>query len=349
MKSLLRKSLTQFIGCTVVVLLLATPLFYVLTKCFYAEDLIEIIEAAREGNPLPDTDLEEDMLIGMAIQFVLITCVLIVSLTLMLRFISKKSWMPFDDTLKKMEHFSLEGEVVPEFAATDVKEFARLNKALLRLMENNLQSYSTQREFTENASHELQTPLAIFQGKLDLLLQQPVTERQADIIQDLYEVSTRLARLNRNLLLLARIENGQYPQTGSVDVVQLVDVTLSLLVQMTEGIVIRTDLQATPFMVRANTVLTESLVNNLIVNAVRYNVSGGEIWVSLRDDRFTVSNTSPEKALDPEMIFRRFYRSSSQVKGNGLGLAIVKAICDYHDWKIGYHYEEGRHIFTVGF
>lgn len=158
MKSLLHKSLMQFILCTVVVLLLATPLFYLLTKHFYAEDLVEFIEATRRNEPLPGTDLEEDIMKGVMFQFILITGVLSLSLVLMMRFVSKRLWTPFDDTLKRIESFTLEADTLPQFTENNVKEFTQLNTILTRLMENNLKSYRTQKEFTENASHELQTP-----------------------------------------------------------------------------------------------------------------------------------------------------------------------------------------------
>lgn len=220
MKSLLHKSLLQFIICMVVVLLLATPLFYLLTKHFYAEDLVEVIEAAQRNEPLPVIDLEEDIMRGVMFQFLLITGVLSISLVLMMRFISKRLWTPFDDTLKQIESFTLEDEALPLFADSNVKEFTRLNTVLIRLMKNNLKSYKTRKEFTENASHELQTPLAVFQSKLDILIQDPdMTEAQAKIVQNLYEVSNRLSRLSRNLLLLAKIDNRQYKQMEQIDVV----------------------------------------------------------------------------------------------------------------------------------
>lgn len=84
-------------------------------------------------------------------------------------------------------------------------------------MHKSLDSYRVQKEFTENASHELQTPLAIFQSKLDLLLQQQeLTESQAEIIQDLYQMTSRISRLNRNLLLLAKIDNAQFAKSENI-------------------------------------------------------------------------------------------------------------------------------------
>lgn len=350
MKSLLHKSLTQFIVCAAVLLLLATPLFYYLTKQFYAEDLIDIIEAVEAGNPLPAMDLERDLLVGVVLQFVLITGVLSIALVLMMRLISKRLWIPFDDTLRRIERFSLEGGSIPRFMPNDTQEFTRLNTALTQLMKKNLESYRLQKEFTENASHELQTPLAVFQSKLDLLLQQSdMTEEQAEIVQSLYEVTRRLSRLNKNLLLLARIENDQYKQMEEMDVARTLKEMLPLLEKLTEGITVHTDLGALPVQVEANRTLLESLINNLIINAVRHNVKDGKIFISVTDRRLTIANTSAEAGLDEQLLFSRFYRPSEKVQGNGLGLAIAKAICEYHGWHIHYIYKEGLHRFTVSF
>ncbi|WP_349945503.1 sensor histidine kinase, partial [Bacteroides cellulosilyticus] len=205
-------------------------------------------------------------------------------------------------------------------------------------------------EFTENASHELQTPLAVFQSKLDLLLQQPeLTERQAAVIQDLYQMNNRLSRLNRNLLLLAKMENNQFSRTESVDVVTVIKELQPYLESLSGELVLKQNFSADSLPIKANRSLLEGMVNNLVVNAVRHNKTGGEITVSLSDDRLTISNTSDDAALDADQIFNRFYRPSEKTTGNGLGLSIVKAVCDYHGWKISYAYTDGKHEFTVIF
>lgn len=349
-KSLMYKSLTQFIVCVAILLLLATPLFYWLTKSFYAEDIIDIIEAVQQGKPVPALDLEEDILHGIMIQFALIVTVLGVAIVLTMRFISGRLWQPFDKTLEAIEHFKLENGVCPQLAESDTKEFVRLNIALQRLMTDSLHSYRLQKEFTENASHELQTPLAVFQSKLDLLLQQPeLTERQAAIIQDLYQMNSRLSRLNRNLLLLAKMENNQFSRTESVDVITVIKDLQPYLESLSGGLILKQNFSTASLPIKANRSLLESMVNNLVVNAVRHNKTSGEITVFLSDNRLMVSNTSDDAALDADQIFNRFYRPSEKTTGNGLGLAIVKAVCDYHGWKILYAYADGKHQFVVIF
>lgn len=348
--SLSRKMLTQFVVCIAVLLLLATPLFYFLTKNYYAEDMIDIIEAVGQGKPVPHIDLEEDIMEGITLQFGVIAFVLAGAIIITLSLISQRLWRPFDKTLRIIEGFRLEDGTLPELPASDIREFNRLNNALQKLMGNSMTSYKTQKEFTENASHELQTPLAVFQSKLDLLLQRPdITEEQAELIQALYDTSQRLAALNRNLLLLAKIDNNQYKLTENVCLNKVVDELLPLLKTISGDITLRQDFRNAALMINANRTLLESLLNNLVVNAVRHNRRGGEINITIEDNRLTVSNTSDRQPLDGSQIFNRFYRPQGQSKGNGLGLAIVKAICSYHGWRIEYNYCEKKHCFTVTF
>ena len=163
-KSLMYESLTRFIICVAILLALATPLFYLLTKNFYAEDMIDIIEAVQQGKPVPAIDLEEDILHGIVIQFMLIVTILGVAIVLTMRLISKRLWLPFDKTLTAIEAFKLENGTIPALPNSGIKEFSRLNTVLNKLMADSLNSYRTQKEFTENASHELLTPLAVFQS-----------------------------------------------------------------------------------------------------------------------------------------------------------------------------------------
>lgn len=217
--SLTRKYLTQFTVCIVVLLLLATPLFYWLTVNFYAEDVIKVVNTVRQGKDIPSIDLAEDTAQGVMLQFALFTAILGIAIILVTRFLSRRLWHPFYKTLEAIEAFRVDGDTVPALDDSDITELSRLNATLGKMMRNSQQSYRLEKEFTENASHELQTPLAVFRSKLDILLQDPdITERQAAIIQDLYQMSGRLSRLSRNLLLLARMDNRQYSMTGQMDI-----------------------------------------------------------------------------------------------------------------------------------
>lgn len=350
MKSLLHKSMTQFCVCVVILFALAAPMFYYLTKNYYAEDMEDLIEAVQRGQGIPPLDLEEDILKGTMLQYLLITVLLAVGVTLTMRLVSKKLWRPFHETLSRIDTFRLENDYVPDLPPSDVREFADLNRALHQLMTKSIDSYQAQRAFTENASHELQTPLAIFQAKLELLLQQPhLTQEQAEIIQDLFQMISRLSRLNRNLLLLAKIDNAQFDTTEDICLDAFIDQLMPSLESVSRQIHVQRQYPSTPIHLQANSALLESMVTNLFVNAVRHNIPDGTIAIRLTDQTLTVSNTSDEPALSSSHIFQRFYRPVQNKSGNGLGLAIVKAICDYHGWDIEYRYREGWHSFVVTF
>lgn len=348
--SLLRKTLTRFAVCMALLLLLATPLFYWLTKNFYAEDMIDIVEAVKSGRPMPALDLEEDIMQGVMLQFGLISAILGIAVVLTVRLISRNVWRPFNTTLKSMDDFRIDKGGDSALPDSDVKEFAKLNAALNSLMTNSRKSFQAQKEFTENASHELQTPLAVLRSRLDLLLQQPgITPNQADMIQDIYQTVNRMTRLCRNLLLLAKMENGQFATTETVDAVAVIRCLSPYIENMLGTIRLELKFDVTALNVKANRPLMESMINNLVVNAIRHNRPDGRIIIRVTSTGLSVTNTSDGGELDKNRIFDRFYRQTNNGKGNGLGLAIVKAVCDCHGWTIKYGFHDGWHEFNIVF
>ena len=349
-QSLMRKSMVRFLACIAALFALAAPAFYFLTKNYYAEDMADLIEAVQAGKGMPSVDLEEDIMKGIMLQYLLITALLCIGIMLTLRLLSRKLWQPFNKTLSLVESFKLEDRQIPILPRSNVKEFERLGNVLGKLMKKDMDSYAAQKEFTENASHELQTPLAIFQTKLELLLQQPgLTAGQASIIQDLFQMTSRLSHLNRSLLLLAKIDNKQFDTKERIQLDQFIDNLLPSLESISGQLHINKEYSRKLLFVNANRILLESMVNNLFINAVRHNNPDGTITIGIDDNKLTISNTSAEPPLSPSLIFHRFYRPTQNKSGNGLGLAIVKAICDYHGWGIEYLYKEKKHSFTVSF
>ena len=297
--------------------------------------------------------IEDHDLVNMQLrQYGLLLLILLVSLTLVQRFLSRKLWLPFYESLAKMKSFHLDKGNVPVFGKTNIQEFNQLNNSLEELMNDNLKRYSQQKEFIENASHELQTPISVFQTQLDILLQQPgLTEKHVEIIQTLYNVSSRMTRLNKNLLLLAKIDNDHYKETKEVVLSEILNAQLYYLSYLADdrGIVLNVKGE-NPFKVQANVFLLESLLNNLIVNAIAYNKPNGTLDITLMDNKLIVSNTGENKSLDVNKMFERFNQMSEEnKKGNGLGLSIVNQICKLHGWKIQYDFCHEKHVFTVSF
>jgi len=348
MKSLTNKSLWWFVGCTVVILLICTPLFYVLTKHYYAEEMVDVVESMQSGEDITPSDLEQDIMAGVMIQFGLIVVVLSVASVVTMRFVSKHLWTPFYDTMNKVEKFDLNKDEIPQFKSTDIQEFTTLNSALTELMCRNRNTFKSQKEFTQNASHELQTPLAVIQSKLDLLMQEDLGERQLNIVHDMYVAGNRMARLNRNLLLLAKMDNNQYHTDDDVDVSGLINENIATCENLYHRHNISCDM-ADHCLIRANCALTEIMINNLLVNALRNTPQDGRILINCSFQQFEIANTALGKALNTKHLFDRFNNSSDINRGNGIGLSIVKAVCNYHNWAIEYHYSDNLHHFVVRF
>ncbi|WP_276877823.1 sensor histidine kinase [Chryseobacterium joostei] len=273
---------------------------------------------------------------------------IVVGLLYLNRKLSTSIWKPFRNTLDRLKTFNLNSQNKMEFPSSDTTEFEELNQALHKLIERNISIYKTQKEFTENASHELQTPLAIIKNKLDLLLQdQDLTERQYSIAEDMNKALTRSSRINKNLLLLAKIDNNQFDNSEVISFDHLLHQSIDLLQEHFEQKNISVeDKINSDIKVNGNSSLTEIMINNLIINAIRHTSPGGSIFIQLTDSSFEVSNSGTEK-LDTDLLFKRFSKLSANNNGSGLGLSIIQEICKFHHWTVNYKFENGYHIFSV--
>ncbi|MDR2228331.1 MAG: HAMP domain-containing histidine kinase [Flavobacteriaceae bacterium] len=264
------------------------------------------------------------------------------------RKLSNSVWKPFRDTLEKLKKFNLNHHTKIEFNRTDTLEFEELNRSLSKLIEHNIMVYKTQKEFTENASHELQTPLAILKNKLDLLLQsKDLTQEQYQITEEMNKALTRSARINKNLLLLAKIENNQFDNSETILFNALLHQSIETLQEHFDqkNITIRENVSE-EVEVHGNSSLTEILINNLILNSIRHTPFGGTISIKLTNSAFEISNSGTEK-LNTDLLFKRFSSLSSHTGGSGLGLAIIKEICTFHGWTVAYKFENNQHIFSI--
>ena len=291
------------------------------------------------------------LLSSSVLQLLLFVCLMAV-MTLVSGLIHNKLWKPFYKTISLTEQFNIQQNQIPSFQSGGTQEFEQLNRALSTLIANNLQAYKIQKEFTENASHETQTPLAVLRSQLDNLLQQSgLTAEQLQIIQTLYESSSRLTRINKNLLLLAKLDNLQFTDTQTLNVAELLQESISFFSTQAEAQNISLEKQLTDrsFTLNTNKLLLESLVNNLLSNAIRHNEAGGKINVTLESGQLDICNTGTGKPLDNALLFRRFGRENATSQGSGLGLSIVQQICTQNGWKINYNFEDGMHRFNVVF
>lgn len=281
--------------------------------------------------------------------------VILVLLLLTIVVLNRKSsgllWRPFFSTIKEMEAFDITRNQVIELPAeTGTTEFDTLNRSITSLVNHVHAAYFHQKQFVENASHEMQTPLAIIRSKLELLINQPrLTSGMAGMLQDITEANDRLSQMNRTLLLLAKIENNQFPETKPVNLSQLLQQLLSNLRDYYASFPSLTSHISEEVMLTANPSLVEILVTNLVNNAVLHNTENGEIRVTLQPDRLLIENTGPAPTEAPALLFERFKKGSYQSKTTGLGLSLVKQICLLYRYTITYEYTDGWHRVQVIF
>lgn len=293
----------------------------------------------------------EDLIRTLAWLYFGVVFALLIVIFFVTRFISNRLWQPFYDTIDKIRQFNIEQHLLPVFVATPIKEFRELNKGLTKLIKDNLKAYQNQKEFTENAAHELQTPLAVFQSKLDMLLQEPtLNPNQAEILQSLYEAASRLSKVNKNLLLLAKIENNQYASSETVNVGNLIEDVLPHFYRqaLSRNLTISADIKDAPIL-NGSRPLVEIMINNLILNAITHNRMNGSIAIKATAKELVISNTGEAQKLNPDNLFKRFAKSSKSISGSGLGLSIIKQICQRHNWQIHYQYKDDQHTFIVVF
>lgn len=293
----------------------------------------------------------EDLMKSIALLFVIIISLLLIGLLLINKRVSLNLWKPFYETLKQIEQFEIDKSNQPKLSTTNIEEFNRLNQSIEKLIKKNTSIYKNQREFIENAAHELQTPLAIFQAKIDTLIQSTeFTEQQNKILSSLNDSVSRLVRLNKNLLLLSKIENDSYNEKQTISLNEAIDKNFDFFTEQAKAknLTLKTAFNDT-VLINSNPVLTEILINNLFLNAIRHNLPNGQIIITLSSQSLIFSNAGQPQPLVADKLFNRFSKSNPSEQGNGLGLAIIKKIADQNNWTIAYSYTNNLHSFSVTF
>lgn len=299
-----------------------------------------------------ETNVEEtnETILAITVVTLLFFVLLVVGFIFLNKQIANKIWQPFRHTLEKLKSFDLTTQQAITFDKTEIEEFEELNQSLQKLIDKNISVYSQQKNFIENASHELQTPLAVLKSKMSLLIQnKDITSEQAELLTAIDLPLSRMTRINKNLLLLAKIENKQFAEVESIELTKVINETLELLTDYINAKQISVDNNFTEkLFVTSNKILLEILISNLLINSIVHNIENGKINIDFSGRTLTVSNTG-KTALDNKKIFERFIVSSSETTNSGLGLAIAKEICNRYQWKISYTFENNFHSFSVKF
>ncbi len=301
---------------------------------------LKIITSMVEGD-----DLVGDLLHALLWLYVAV----IASAFIINNWVLRKIWRPFYQLQDELRGFRLGEDKTFQPPQTQVREFRDMNDTVAELLKANIAVFQQQKQFIENASHELQTPLAIAINKLELALEQSQEEgEQTQMLVNAIQYLERMTRLNKSLLLLSKIENRQFSSEEEVDfnarLRQQADDFEEFIhyrhiqLEIVERAVLKR---------RFNSDLADLLITNLLKNAIVHNYEGGNITITIENTGFEIANTGREQALDSEKMFGRFYRSAEQSSSTGLGLAVVKAIAQFHQIGVTYRYGDGVHRLYV--
>ena len=330
-----------------------TLMYSAIDKVYISNKMVElntIIHGKNYHIKVWKSTIEFDEL--MEVVFVVFTLLLVVLLliTAYINFkISRLIWGPFRNTLEYIKNFSVHSTDFKKLESNDITEFSELNSSINGMTSKMITDYKNQKKFAENASHEFQTPLAIIKGKIDLLLQEnTLNEKTMQLLVSIEEAASRLSRINKSLLLLSKIENQHFGKGDTVALLPLIekikDLNEDFILDKNIDFVCETT-EELDF--KINSELCFILINNLIQNAIRHNVTNGKITISVQDYTLYIANTGEDEVLNDAVIFERFEKKSANVNSIGLGLAIVKEIATANSIEILYKYENNRHVFLL--
>ncbi|WP_419801606.1 sensor histidine kinase [Mucilaginibacter sp.] len=280
----------------------------------------------------------------------LLTALLLLVLTITNKYILNGLWRPFYYILDHVKTFNLTDQIKKiDIVESPVDEFQELNHAVSTMSSRVSSDYQGLKAFTENASHEMITPIAVITSKLDTLIQDERLESgQLSQITDVYAAISKLSRINQSLILLVKIDNNLIQER---EIVALKPILLEKAQQFQEIIGnknILLELVLEEAEVKASKYLIDILIGNLFSNSIRHNKPGGKIIVGLHHQQLTFQNSGEDTPLQQERIFSRFYKGRNS-DGIGLGLAVVDNICSKYGFYMKYHFAENLHNFSVNF
>lgn len=287
-----------------------------------------------------------EYVLGIVLLFLFVSLII---LFLLNRYISVYIFSPFYDTLSKIKSWNIKKSDSLSFKETDIDEFHLLNDTIQDLTQQIQSDYRNLKEFTENVSHEAQTPLSIISMKVELLMQEDnYSKKQHESIQHIYQATQRLYKLNQVLILMSRIENKQFVATESINLITVFEEKLEELEDFIEAKQITIKKEFNKNVIKElNPILSNILFNNLFINAIKYNLDeGGIIKIVIDDDSFSIENTSEREKIEKQFLFERFTKSSTSAS-LGVGLSLIKKIIDYFNWQITYSHKDGMHKFKI--
>lgn len=267
--------------------------------------------------------------------------------------VSRRIWQPFYGIIDQLQQYRIDGPDDAKFPVSSVAEFTLLSQSLDEMSRRTRHQYVQQKQFTDNASHEMQTPLSVLSFELDLLQQsERLDEADLDRIQRSQQEVRRLSAMNQSLLLLAKIDNHQFAQNESVNIGQLITQLLDNYTDFAayRGLTITRLINEETYRL-LNPQLAEVLFSNLIKNALRHGDAKSSVFVQVSPSNFVITNEGDPLPFPEDQLFDRFVRNQALSQSTGLGLALVKEIAEQYGMRVHYSYVSGmrRHMLQVDF
>ena len=256
----------------------------------------------------------------------------------------------FYSTIRKLEDFEVNQTTTLSLDTAEIEEVKKLNEVFEKMSAQIRQDFISQKEYTENISHELQTPLAIISSKADELMQADnLSKEQMEQLALLLETTNRLSKINQALIFLTKIDNRFYTEGSTFSLNDLIKEKLSLFEDAIQDKNIKLELDLLDIThAYMNPYLAETLIINLIKNAIVHNEKGGVLRISLSNNTLSIFNSGSSLSFNESDIFKRFTRSNENKKSLGIGLSIVQRICDLYTFNIAYSYAD-EHQFKINF
>ncbi|MEP2447769.1 MAG: HAMP domain-containing sensor histidine kinase [Balneola sp.] len=262
--------------------------------------------------------------------------------------VSGPLFKPFRNTLNRIQNFQINEKEYLKAEPTNVKEFRDLNIFVEEMTKKAVSDFNNLKEFAENASHELQTPVAIAKGKLELLTETNLNEQQYSYVEKLETTLNKLSRLNDSLALLTKIENHEFSTNETVNISTIIKDGIDAFQELLSlnNLKLATHISDSVIL-KIHPSLAEILWSNLFRNAVNHNIQNGEINIKLNSDYLEISNTGKELNTEPSVLFERFKKGEQNSDSIGLGLSIVKRIVDQNAMPISYTTEKNWHTVRI--
>jgi len=262
----------------------------------------------------------------------------------------RKAFRPFQNIIEQLKSYRFGEKNTFQLPKTNVSEFHTLSDGITRMLNDNQESFTQQKSFIENASHELKTPISIIQNKLDWMIEnEELQEKNILQLAEIKKTTKRMSDLVTSLLMLSKIENSQFIDETEIEINSLIKKIIEDSVDWLDYKNLNLNLtENSVFLIKLNKNLAGILLNNLFQNALKYTQKNGNIHITIDQNAIVFSNTSEETALDKNHIFNRFYKKSEDSTSVGLGLSIVQSIINQNKkLSIDYYFKENMHHFRL--